>query len=764
MEDEPGRADLLQDPEKVGGAFRPNSFGPDTRHDFHVLKDGDLFAVFSASGDLNAPHAGPGEALSKDGLFFRDARYLSRLVLSLNGTPLTELGHHASADEASFRSDLANSCLVDGHGTEFVAFALHVQRDRFLSDGLYDRIVITNYALATAELDLVFDIWADFRDVFEVRGATPTERGELQPPVYADGRIEFSYHAADGRRLGTRVVIDPEPVLEAGRARLALSVPPKTQQEIACVVRVAEQPGRPQVDEAALGARHGGAEFENPSPRRDQAHSAMSARVAHRIARTARIATSRPNFDAWLARSSADLAMLTSELVTGPYPYAGVPWFAAPFGRDGIVAALQTLWLDAALAGGVLDFLAATQATAHDAFYDAEPGKILHEHRNGEMARIGAVPFHHYYGGIDQTLLFVMLAHAYWMRTADRERMSRLEPSIRAALGWAAAYGDRDRDGFIEYARSAETGLRNQGWKDSEDAVFHANGTLCVSPVALVEVQGYHAAALRAAADIFEVLDSGDESSALRRQADDLVRQIDLAFWDEDLGTYCIALDADNRPVRVSTSNAGHLLFCDAVLPERRDRLIDTLTSPLLRSGWGIRTVSTEAARYNPMGYHNGSIWPHDNSIIAAGLARAGRPDVTAEVTAELFEASRHFPEHRLPELWCGLSRTESSRPVAYPSACSPQAWAAGAPFLCLQACLGLSIDAPAKRLLVAGPVLPDGVDRLDLHEIRIGNKSVSLRFCRDADGAASVETIHADGGLNVEVRPSSDLRQPAAP
>ena len=280
-----------------------------------------------------------------------------------------------------------------------------------------------------------------------------------------------------------------------------------------------------------------------------------------RIDRLRRIRTSRPSFDAWLSRSASDLAILTADLPTGPYPYAGVPWFSVPFGRDGLIAALQTLWLDAGIAAGVLDFLAATQATKVDAFCDAEPGKILHEHRNGELARTGAVPFHHYYGGIDQTLLFVVLAHAYWTRTGDRDRLHRLLPAIRAAMDWATVYGDRDGDGFIEYARSAETGLKNQGWKDSEDAVFHADGTLCVSPVALVEVQGYHVAALRAAAELFAAFDTEDDAKALHERADTLVEQIDAAYWDDTLGTYCIALDSDDQPVRVSTSNAGHLPF-----------------------------------------------------------------------------------------------------------------------------------------------------------------------------------------------------------
>ena len=729
----------------------PNRFGPDTRHDFHVLKDGDLFAVFPASGEINARDTGLGEARSKDGLFFRDTRYLSRLALTINGTGLIEMGHDARADDLGFRSDLANMRFTDSHGTEFLDFELHLQRDRFLSDGLFDRIEITNFGTATAELDLALDCWADFRDIFEVRGAEPAERGEVQPAEFGDGTIRFAYLTADGRHLATHVGIEPAPVFESGRAHIRLSLPPKARRTLCCRVEVSEKVASDDPPDHAT-ARHGEQQAEGRRRTFDEARRAAADRVARRIGRTARSATSRPACNAWLKRSSADLAILTSDMTTGPYPYAGIPWFSVPFGRDGLITALQTLWLDADLAAGVLDFLAATQATRVDAFCDAEPGKILHEHRNGELARTGAVPFHHYYGGIDQTLLFVVLAHAYWMRTGDTERLRRLEPAIRAALDWAVVYGDRDGDGFIEYERSAETGLRNQGWKDSEDAVFHADGTLCVSPVALVEVQGYHVAALRAAACIFEALGAEGEAPACRERADALVQKIDAAFWDEDLGTYCIALDADDRPVRVSASNAGHLPFFGAALPKRLDRLFATLRAPNLLSGWGIRTVADDAARYNPMGYHTGSVWPHDNSLIAAGASRSGHAALARQITAELFDASCHFPEHRLPELWCGLPRSETARPVAFPSACAPQAWAAGAPFLCLQACLGIEIDAPARKIRIADPVLPPDLDWIELTGLSVGEARANLIFRRHGTDGADVEAVEGEGDLDIEI------------
>ncbi|MBD3291756.1 MAG: amylo-alpha-1,6-glucosidase, partial [Armatimonadia bacterium] len=271
-----------------------------------------------------------------------------------------------------------------------------------------------------------------------------------------------------------------------------------------------------------------------------------------------------------------------------------------------------------------------------------------------------------------------------------------------------------------------------------------------------VEVQGYRVAAMRAAADLSEAMGDADEAFALRQAADDLVRSIDAAFWDEDLGTFCMALDGDKRRLRVSASNAGHLLYCDAVLPERRDRLIETLAAPALRSGWGIRTLSADSVRYNPMGYHTGSVWPHDTGIVAAGIARAGRPDLAAEFTDELFAASRFFPENRLPELWCGFPRGQSVRPVPFPSACSPQAWSAGAPFMCLQACLGLSFEAPAGILHVANGVLPPGVDRLVIRDLRVGHGRVHLRFVRAPDGEARLDSAEGDPDAGIAVMPNA--------
>jgi glycogen debranching enzyme len=463
----------------------------------------------------------------------------------------------------------------------------------------------------------------------------------------------------------------------------------------------------------------------------------------------AQLGSSHALFNEWLDRSAADLAMLTSRTRHGVYPYAGVPWFSTVFGRDGIITALQTLWVTPQLARGVLAHLAATQADRSDPTTDAEPGKILHEVRHGEMAALGEVPFARYYGSHDATPLFVMLAAAYYRQTNDTETVAALWPHVERALAWLDTHGDLDGDGFIEYARTNELGLLQQGWKDSHDSIFHANGSMAVGPIATCELQGYAYAARLGAADLAECLGDDERAAELRATAADLRQQFDRAFWDEELGTYALALDGEKRPCRVKASNAGHALLSGIVLPERAERLVATLMSDASYSGWGVRTVAAGEVLYNPISYHNGSIWPHDNAIVALGMARYGHPEAAARILAGLFEASLHFDLARLPELFCGFTRQPGAGATRYPVACSPQAWAAGSVFMLLQAALGMEIDAPARQVRFRHSQLPELLETVYVRGLRVGDASLDLAVERQPVGVG-VRVLRRSGEVEV--------------
>src|SRR6185312_2006983 len=424
----------------------------------------------------------------------------------------------------------------------------------------------------------------------------------------------------------------------------------------------------------------------------DYFHAYRETRRARRAA-TADIATiksSNESFDEVVCRATSDVYTLITRNDLGPYPYAGIPWFSTVFGRDGIITALLMLWMDPAAGRGVLRTLAATQADAFDPRSDAQPGKILHELRHGEMANLGEVPFRRYYGSVDSTPLFIMLAGMYLDATGDMETILEIWPSIEAALGWIDDHGDRDRDGFVEYHPESSGSLTNQGWKDSHDSIFHADGSDAEGPIALCEVQGYVFAAKCFAAQMAQRLELDDYAASLSLAAEKLRSHFESAFWDEKMGTYVLALDGAKRPCRIRASNAGHALFAGIASPERARRVADHLMGRDGFSGWGIRTLAQCEPRYNPLSYHNGSVWPHDNAVIALGFARYGLKTEAVRVFEGLFDAARHQELRRLPELFCGLIRRPRREPTPYPVACSPQAWAAAAVYAVLGACLGL--------------------------------------------------------------------------
>jgi len=674
------------------------------------LKDGDTFMVANAFGDILG---------GVDGLFSGDTRILSRYGLLIGGDRPSKLSFGLSRDNAIFTFNGANHDLPPVGGRAVPRGVIHLERRRCLCGGrMFERLRFTNFGLDEVMAPIAFVYGADFRDIFEVRGIQRLRRGDLAEPRVTGRAVVFGYAGLDGvTRAGVLEFSEPPWRMDAGRAEFMFALAPGQSLD--------------------LYVEAGPGEADRPSEARfleveTKAHNA----VRETRESGATVTASDGAFQAWIAQSRVDVAALTTCLDTGPYPYAGIPWFSTPFGRDGIICAWQLLWLDPGLARGVLTYLAARQARETSPFADAEPGKIMHETRRGEMAALGEVPFGLYYGGVDTTPLFVALAGAYLRRTDDKELILGLWPALKRATAWLEARSAARPDGFIDYQRAAGGGLSNQGWKDSVDSVFHIDARLAKTPIALVEVQGYAFAAWREMAHMAGQLGKpGAEAWSARAEA--LRAAVESRFWMEDEGFYALAIDGDGETCRPLSSNPGHLLFVGLPGRDRAARVTQRLLSQAFDSGWGLRTLAAGQARYNPMSYHNGSIWPHDCALALSGMARYGEREGVAKVLADLFEASRNF-DMRMPELLCGFSRVSHEPPIAYPVACMPQAWAAGSTFMMLQASLGLSIDAQRKEVRIVRPNLPEGVDHLAVECLAIGQGQVDLHFHR-LDGRVAV-------------------------
>jgi glycogen debranching enzyme len=612
-----------------------------------MLKHDDTFAVLDRLGDAAPMPQGP------EGLYHRDTRHLSRLQLVVDGAAPLLLSSAAADDGPTLTCDLTNAGVSAQDRMVLAAEQLHIRRSKFLADATcFERIAIRSYADQPVRVRLELAYAADFADLFEVRGMRRRRHGRALPAQVAQASVTLAYVGLDGRTRSTRLRFDPPPSrLGADRAVYALELEPGGRQtllvEALCQIDAdsavrPEAPARPAFARALRTNR-----------------KACTAAARQSVA----VRTSDAVFDEMLHRSHADMVMLTTAMPDGPYPYAGVPWFSSMFGRDALVTAWLTLWSDPNLALGVLRNLARAQATTTDPASDAEPGKILHEARHGEMAACGEVPFRRYYGSVDATPLFVALAGAYLDRTGDVAAMSGLWPAITAALDWIVTHGDRDGDGFLEYGRMTEAGLANQGWKDSWDSVSHADGSLAKGPVALCEVQAYAYAAFLAGARIARALGEPSEYAAeLENRARTLRQQFEATFWCDDLGTYALALDGAKRPCRVRASNAGHTMLCGIASQERADILVQQFFGRGFWSGWGIRTLATTEARYNPMSYHNGSVWPHDNALIGLGCARYGHRDAAAVVLAAMAGAASRLELRRLPELFPPATRWRARR------------------------------------------------------------------------------------------------------
>src|SRR5579863_4272476 len=692
------------------------------------LKHDDTFIVLDDRGDIGASAGGP------DGLFNADTRYLARLELVLDDMQPLLLGSNLRDDNSALTVDLTNPD-VHRHGRIVLQKdMLHIVRSIFLWRGAaYQRIGVQNHSghLASFDLTLLFD--NDFADLFEVRGERRLRRGARSSSLRGPSDVLLEYIGLDGKARVTAIQFDPRPTkLTVTAATYHLELAPLQT----CSLFVVVSCNKPETSKPA------------PFLRGLLAHR----REMRRLTRGAvSIETSNNIFNEVLCRSMADLNMLMTDTPQGRYPYAGIPWYSTTFGRDGIITALQMLWVDPRIARGVLRRLALYQAKTIDPFADAEPGKILHEMRGGEMAAMREVPFAQYYGSVDATPLFVLLAGLYVERTGDDETLGELWPAIEAALEWIDGPGDPDGDGFVEYQRASEQGLANQGWKDSYDAIFHADGRLAEGYIALAEVQGYVFAGKRLASRCALRMGLSERALKLQTEAKLLAERFEEAFWCEKLGTYALALDGGKQPCRVRTSNAGQLLFTGIVSEDRACKVAAGLMQPSFFTGWGIRTVAQGEARYNPMSYHDGSIWPHDNALIALGLARYGLKHSVEQVFKALFDAATYMDLRRLPELFCGFRREKGRGPTLYPVACAPQAWASATPFTLLEAALGLEFDADRREIRLHNPRLPAFLNEVVLRDLRLGVSSADLRVRRHGD-EVSLEVMKTKGQIQVSI------------
>ena len=699
-------------------------------HRARVLKHGDSFALFDLFGDM----VRDGDA-GEQGLYHAGTRYLSQFELKLNGHRPLFLSSAIPNDNGMVAVDLSNPDLRHGSGLILAKGTLHLFRGLLLWEAAcYQRLRLSNFGVREVDAWLLLNFAADFADIFEARGFSRIKRGEMLPPKIAGGEVRLAYRGLDGATRATRLLFDPHPEkLDRNCAQFLVRLAPHAEAHFHLRIDCeSEEEQRPRLNYAsAFGANH-----DSRKALRDEGCSVFS---------------SSERLNQWLERSFADLGMLMTETDTGIYPFAGVPWFSCPFGRDGIITALEYLWINPTIAKGVLQFLAAEQSTSESAAQDSEPGKIVHEMRKGELAVLNEIPFGQYYGSIDATPLFLALAGAYYERTGDRDCIERLWPHLVRALEWIDRYGDKDGDGFVEYARRTKRGLVHQGWKDSDDAVSHLNGEPAEGPIALCEVQGYVYQAKLACARLASVLGYKDKADSLAKQAEELKLRFDAAFWCDDIESYALALDGAKHQCRVPASNAGHALYSGIATADRARRVARTLLTDDCFSGWGIRTLAAGAVRYNPMSYHNGSIWPHDNALIAMGFARYGLQAEAEQVFHAMFDAASFMDLHRLPELFCGFNRRTDEEPVRYPVACAPQAWAAGAVFLFLQACMGLSFTPEEPRIRFVRPTLPAFCEWLKINNLRVPGATVDLCLRRH-EGEVSLSVTRKDGAVEVAV------------
>src|SRR3954447_20751265 len=684
-----------------------------------TLVDGKTFLSTTVSGDINPPGA------PDVGFFHDDTRFLSQLDLRIGGQRTVVL---SSSTEKTFASQIE---LTTGNITLRDSFDLpentiHIRREQLLSSGVFfDRLTFENFNLSPVEFVIEMKFDSDFVDVFQVRGVARSKHGQFYRPIVQKGAIRFVYHGLDGRWRTTDVRFSPEPHdIENETARWSIKLPPSRRFDIQVKIEPYVSPGS-------------GPDFTTePRKANDQLNFSDSLRLRrHNYARwesgVTKFSSSNEVFSNVLATATSDFHALLIPDGRESIIAAGIPWFATLFGRDSIIAAYQSLALQPQLAVDTLRILARYQGTESADWYDQQPGKILHEYRTGEMVRDHEMPFGPYYGSVDSTPLFLILLSETFNWTADEQLVQDLLPNAYRALEWIESYGDLDGDGFVEYQRRSPKGLVNQGWKDSWDAIMHRDGEVAKSPIALCEVQGYVYEAKYRMASLMRSFGDIRMADKLKKDSTEMAKRFEKAFWMPKHGFYAMALDRDKRQTQVISSNPGHLLFTRMLPQDRAKAVTQRFMRDDMFSGWGWRTMSRDERVFNPLSYHRGSIWPHDNSLIAHGMALYEFREPANQLFTALFQAALNFRDYRLPELFCGIERREHDEPVQYPVSCSPQAWASGSIFLILMSVLGIRPSAQRRELNIVNPELPGFLEHLSIRNMRVGGSRVGLDFTR---------------------------------
>jgi len=695
-----------------------------------VLKHDDAFLVADRRGDF--PNV-PGEF----GFYFADTRFLSLLELRLHGLRGIALNAGVSDDALEAAIDLTNPDMPLRPHVVLPGRSMRLARRlTIFGPQLYHWLAVESFVHERHDLDLTLSFAADFVDVFEVRGHPRPQRGQMLPREGDARVVRLGYRGLDGVIRTSTLTFDPPPDrLDATGADYHLPLTPGDRIELSLVVTANVEPAAPP---RVLT-------FGDAARRRRAPVERLDREVT-------RVRTNHDLFDHWLQRSRQDLHLLLTETAEGFVPYAGIPWYVAPFGRDALITASQLLPFEPEIARGTLRYLARMQGTVDDAFTDQEPGKILHEHRRGEMATCREIPFIPYYGSVDATPLFVMLAAEYLKWTDDLDFTREVWPAVDRAVAWMLKAGEAQGRGFLTYARRSPLGLPNQGWKDSHDSIMHADGRLAEPPIALAEVQGYQYAALLGAAAMAEALGRESEAPALRARARRLQERFEADFWMPDEAFYALALDRDGAPCRVISSNPGHLLWTRIVTESRAQIVARRLLQDDMFTGWGVRTLSSRERQYNPMSYHNGSVWPHDTALAALGMRNYGMNAQFVTLATAIFESVLQFDDLRMPELFCGFPRVAGHAPTRYPVACSPQAWASGVVFQLIGAMLGLRPDAADNQITLARPTLPGWLTWIDVRGLRVSKSRLAVRVSQGSDGAA-VELLAREGDAELVVR-----------